>query len=264
MLFYLDNWMSADPNATGRRRTQRRRAQPRGRGQRPQPPLRPPAAPQAQQHAARAQRKLRARADGAAHARRRRRLHAEGRHRGRARVHRLDDRQSAQRRGDFRVRAADPRRSARRSSSAHDSAPAAIRGRRAGARHPRRASVDGAVHRDQARAPVRQRHAAAALVDRLAARFTATRRRSARGDADAAHVARVPRAGRRTRAKVKTPFEFVVSARARHRTPTSSDARPLVRALQELGHAALPVPAADRLQGHRRRLGEHRRARRRG
>ena len=33
--------------------------------------------------------------------------------------------------------------------------------RRAGARHPREASVDGALHRDQAGAPLRQRHAAA-------------------------------------------------------------------------------------------------------
>ena len=52
-------------------------------------------APDAAQQAERAEgaeRELRPRADGAAHARRRRRLHAEGRHRGGARVHRLDDR----------------------------------------------------------------------------------------------------------------------------------------------------------------------------
>ena len=55
-----------------------------------------------------AQRELRPRADGAAHARRRRRLHAEGRHRGRARLHRLDDSESAPGRR-LQVRAAHPR-----------------------------------------------------------------------------------------------------------------------------------------------------------
>ena len=46
---------------------------------------------QKQERAEGPQRELRTRADGAAHARRGRRLHAEGRDRGRARVHRLDD-----------------------------------------------------------------------------------------------------------------------------------------------------------------------------
>ena len=36
---------------------------------------------------------------------------------------------------------------------------------------------------------------------------------------------------------------------------------PLVRAAAAARHAALPVPAADRLQGHGRRVGQHRRAR---
>ncbi len=61
------------------------------------------------EQAARAQRELRARADGAAHARRRRRLHAEGRPGNGARVHRVDDREPAAGR-IIPVRAADARR----------------------------------------------------------------------------------------------------------------------------------------------------------
>ena len=91
MLFYLDNWMSADPNGPhaddaarprvvrgpfGGRVLHAAAARCRGAGQ---------------ERAEGPERELRPRADGAAHARRRRRLHAEGRHRGRARVHRLDD-----------------------------------------------------------------------------------------------------------------------------------------------------------------------------
>ena len=60
------------------------------------------------------------------------------------------------------------------------------------------------------------------------------------------------------RAKVKTPFDFVVSAlRA-----TGADIRqpvPLERTMRELG-MPLTLPAADRLQGHGRGVGEHRRA----
>ena len=55
------------------------------------PTARAPNSEQATERAAGAERELRTRADGAAHARRRRRLHAEGRDRGGARVHRLDD-----------------------------------------------------------------------------------------------------------------------------------------------------------------------------
>ena len=80
MLVYLDNWMSAAERSATLARS---RESASGRGQR--------RTRAAQAGAARAQRKLRARADGAAHARRRRRLHAEGRHRGGARLHRLDD-----------------------------------------------------------------------------------------------------------------------------------------------------------------------------
>ena len=77
-----------------------------------------------------------------------------------------------------------------------------------------------------------------ALVDRAAARFRATRRRSPRGDAHDPDVARIPRAGR-------------VPRESRRRRSSSSSARcaPPVRTsrtrgrscatLQELGHAAL-------------------------
>ena len=70
--------------------------------------------------AARPQRELRARADGAAHARRRRRLHAAGRHRGGAHPDGLDDRSAAARR-QLRVPARRRTTPARRSCSARSS-----------------------------------------------------------------------------------------------------------------------------------------------
>ena len=95
MLFYLDNWMSADPNGphvdpriAARRQALGATEPGRGRGLLPAMP----AAPNQQANRApRAERELRPRADGAAHARRRRRLHAEGRDRSGAGVHRVDD-----------------------------------------------------------------------------------------------------------------------------------------------------------------------------
>ena len=212
----------------------------------------PPAAAAAgagQECAEGAQRKLRPRADGAAHARRGRRLHAEGRHRGGARVHRLDDRQPAAGRR-LHVRAAHPRPRARRSCSATSSRRAA-------------ASRDGEQVLDiLAKHPSTARFIATklarrfvsdtpppALVDRVAARFRET-------DGDLREVMRT----------ILTSPEFLVAGRvsregqdavrvrrqraARASAPTSQDATPLVRELQQLGHAALHVPAADRLQGH--------------
>ena len=64
MLFYLDNWQSVAPETQSQA--------------------------QRQSSAARPERKLRARADGAAHAGRRRRVYAEGCDRSRALLHRLD------------------------------------------------------------------------------------------------------------------------------------------------------------------------------
>ena len=96
MLFYLDNWLSTRPDFV------RRGGPESGPARRPQ-------------------RELRARADGAAHARRRRRLHAAGRHRGGARVHRLDDRPSARGCAAFVFRVRDCTTTAPRWCSAHAS-----------------------------------------------------------------------------------------------------------------------------------------------
>ena len=113
---------------------------------------------------------------------------------------------------------------------------------------------------DQAGAAVRQRHAAARRSSiALAARFRAV-------DGDLREVMRTLLTSPEflspdvlSHAKVKTPFEFVVSAvratgRRRRRRAAARAGAAGAR------HAALPVPAADRLQGHRRRVGQHRRA----
>ena len=67
MLFYLDNFLSADPRAAARQAAQRAARQQYGYGR----PFPPPRNPQAQQKeaGARPQRKLRPRTDGAAHSR---------------------------------------------------------------------------------------------------------------------------------------------------------------------------------------------------
>ena len=116
MLFYLDNWMSADPNGPHMPIAARQPAPCADRS------AARPACRRRRRHAAAGdtnapkgpERELRPRADGAAHARRRRRLHAEGRHRSRARVHRLDDREpAAGRRLPLRAAAARRRREGR-------------------------------------------------------------------------------------------------------------------------------------------------------
>ena len=165
-----------------------------------------------QERAQRAQRELRARADGAAHARRRRRLHAEGRHRGGARVHRLDDRPAAR-------RAAASRSTPR----IHDTGEKVVLGHviRAGggesdgeqvldilARHPSTARF---IATKLARRFVSDTPPPA-LVERVAARFRETDGDLREVTRDDPHVAGVPVGRARTRAKVKTPFEFVVSA----------------------------------------------------
>ncbi len=145
----------------------------------------------AERAAARPQRELRARADGAAHARRRRRLHAEGRHRGRARVHRLDDRRT---RG--RAAASSSSRACTTTGEkivlGHEIK--AGGGKRDGEQVLdilARASVDGALHRDQAGAAVRRRHAAAGARRSRGGAVPRDRRRHPRGDADDPHVAGV-------------------------------------------------------------------------
>ena len=214
--------------------------------------------PGPQNRRARPQRELRARADGAAHARRRRRLHAEGRAGSRARVHRLDDRQSAPgRRRSGSSRACTT--TARRSCSATRSRPAAARRTASGCStcwrtHPSTAQF---IATKLARRFVAD-NPPTALVDRAARRFRDT----------GGNIREVVRtivtspeffAPEAYRAKVKTPFEFVVSAvRA---TGTETDNAHAARAGRpQSGHAALWLPAADRLLRQGRGLGQLRRA----
>ena len=85
-------------------------------------------------------------------------------------------------------------------------------GRRAGARHPRRASVDGALHRHEAGAPLRRRRSARP-------RSSSARRHASRAPTATSARSCGPSSRRRSSSprsayarKVKTPFEFVVSA----------------------------------------------------
>ena len=109
------------------------------------------------------------------------------------------------------------------------------RRRRARARHRRRASVDRAAHRDQARAALRQR--------RPAGGAGRPRRRALHGDRTAtcarscATLVTSPEffAAEHRSAKVKTPLEFVVSARARDRARACATRGRCCSALQQLG-----------------------------
>ena len=95
-----------------------------------------------------------------------------------------------------------------------------------------------------------------ALVDRAAARFTAT-------DGDLREVMRTiltsPEflAPDAYRSKTKTPFEFVVTA-LRATGADLANAASGDSSAAGARHAALPMPAADRLPGHGRRVDEHR------
>ena len=196
-------------STTGRAPTPKRRAdggehrrRPRQPGDRGARPARRAAMPPARRGraerrsaaaAARAQRELRARADGAAHARRRRRLHAEGRQRGRARVHRLDDRRPAPGRR-LPLRAADARRRREDRARPHDQGRRRPEGRRAGARHPgaRIPSTARFIATKLARRFVAD-EPPPALVDRAAATFRETDgdiREVVRDDRDVAGVLR--------------------------------------------------------------------------
>ncbi len=73
-----------------------------------------------------------------------------------------------------------------------------------------------------------------ALVDRAARRFTRDRRQHPRGGADASSRRLSSSLPTAYRAKVKTPFEFVVSAVRATGTDTSN-AMPLVLAMRNLG-----------------------------
>ena len=226
-----------------RRATRRRRAAARRGTPRRRPPTRWTGGAQVERRR-RPQRELRARAAGAAHARRRRRLHAAGRHRGRARVHRLDDR--------------DPRRGgggsgssrgcttpARRSCSASDSRPAA-------------ASKDGEQVLD-----ILARHPSTArfIATKLARRFVADEPPPAlvdRGGAVFGDRRRHPRGGARrssprrssSRAEPPRQGEDAVRVRgqraARHRR-RRRDERAAARAALRDSACRSTVPAADRL-----------------
>ena len=141
--------------------------------------------------ARRPQRELRAGADGAAHARRRRRLHAARRHRGRARVHRLDDRPSA--RGcALRLPVGDPRLRRQGGARARTIQVGGERDGEAHARHARPASLDRALSRRQAGAPVRGRRSAARAGRARGRPLPGHRRRHPRHAARDLRVARVP------------------------------------------------------------------------
>ena len=279
MLFYLDNWQSAAPagavTAAPRRRATPRHPNrtPNGAGmpgsngqvggrrrgraccrcrqrRRTRSPTRTSSAP-------RPERELRARADGAAHARRRRRLHAEGRAGSRARVHRLDDRQPAPGRR-LPVRAADARR--RREDRAR---PEDQGGRRQAGRRARCSTSSRSTRRPRGSSRPSWRAASspttppAALVERAAQRFRET-------DGDIREVVRTivtsPEffAAEAYRAKVKTPVRVRRQRGARDRRRRRRTRLPLVQAVRDARHAALHVPAADRLRRQGRGVGEHR------
>ena len=99
--------------------------------------------------------------------------------------------------------------------------------------HPRAPSGDGALHRDQADAPVRRRQSAPGARRSRRRALLGDRRRPPRGGAHDPDLAGVS-APDAYRAKTKTPFEFVVSA-VRATGTSIVNAAPLVRQLQELG-----------------------------
>ena len=272
MLFYLDNWQSAHPRradhgrAEARRQCRRAEARPGAAPVRPgarRPDARPAAgatrpAGGAESPAARPQRELRPRADGAAHARRRRRLHAEGRaprSRARSPAGRFENPRQG---GGFVF---EPR--------LHDDGEKIVLGHTikagGGERDGEQVLDILATHPSTARfiaTKLARRFVAdtppPALVDRAAARFRDT-------DGDLREVVRTiltsPEffAAEAYRAKVKTPFEFVVSAvRA---TGADVHERAAARRARCASSACRStVPAADRLRRPRRRLGQHRRA----
>ena len=163
--------------------------------------------------------------------------------RSRARVHRLDDCAT-------RGRAAASLRSAACTTTGEKvvlghtiKAGGGEKRRRAGARHPRGASGDRAVHRDEAGAAVRRRRSAAGA-------------RRSRGGSDSCDTGGDIREVVRTivtspeffapdayRAKVKTPFEFVVERAACDRRRRATTRSRWSARLQQLG---MPLYTASR------------------
>ncbi len=208
---------------------------------------------------ARPERELRARADGAAHARRRRRLHAAGCAGCRARLHRVDDRGPA----PGRQRSASSRgctTTARRSCSASGSRPAAA------SRTARRCSTSWRRTRRR-RSSSRPSWRAASSPTRRRPRWSIAPRAAFRETGgDIREVVRT----------IVTSPEFFsprppIARRSRRRSSSSSVRGPRDRyggpqraaagaGAAQARHAALRLPAADRLRRQGRSLGQHRRA----
>ena len=269
MLFYLDNWQSAAPNsgpalppqvaAAPERPAAAARAARAAAGA-AAADARPAEAQQPRAEAeARPERELRPRADGTAHARRRRRLHAEGRRRRRARADRLDDRSAAAGRR-VRLPAADARHG-------REDDPRRALSRRATARTRASACSTCSPSIPARRTTSRTNWRSASSPTSRRPRWSIAPRRpssSTKGDLREVvrvhrHVAGVLRAGRVSR-------EGEVAARVRDlgRARVGRDHRQRdadrAGAARHARHAALRLPAADRVQQHGGRVGQHRRA----
>ena len=140
----------------------------------------------------------------------------------------------------------------------HDQVGRRKEGRRAGARHPGQPPVDRAVHRDEARAAVRRRRAAPGAGRSRGATLPRNQRRHPRGRAHDRHVAGVLRRRGLSR-QGQDAVRVRRQRRARDRHGHGQRAAARCGGAQPR-HAALRVPAADRLLGQGRRVGQHRRA----
>ena len=179
---------------------------------------------------------------------------------GRAGVHRLDD-------CDTRGRAAASASSRGCTTTARRSCSATHQGRR------RQRATASRCSTSSRRIPSTARFIATklarrfvadepppALVDRAAARVPRDRRRHPRGGPHDRDARRSSSRRAAYRAKVKTPFEFVGERGARERRRRGRTRSRSSSAMRELGMPLYQLPAADRLRGPRRRVGQHRRA----
>ena len=234
MLFYLDNWMNSDPNAdmNAPRRAQQRNPLRPQRPQQPQRPLPPaPPAPQANQNR---------RGLNGNYARELMELHTLGVDGG---YTQKDVTEVARAFTGWTIRNPRVRGEFMFEPRLHDDREKAVLGHKihgGGMKDGEQVLDLLAAHPSTARfisTKLARRFVSdtppAALVDRLAARFTATR-------GDLREVMRTLLASPEflapdsISAKTKTPFEFVASA-VRATDLSRTDARPLVRSMQELG-----------------------------
>ena len=125
--------------------------------------------------------------------------------------------------------------------------------RRRGARYSREPSRDGAIHRHETRATIRERHAAASTRRSSDEHVSRNARRSARRDGDDPDVDGIP-VGR----CLSCEGQIALRVHCQRRRTTGADddrraaARPHDAATR---HAVVSVPAANRIQRHRRRAG---------